>query len=65
MIDDMETQDFLDGLTEEDIENMERAWLLGVTCVPEDLTVETDKETLTEVIQRGGLHGKDYEEDYE
>lgn len=52
MTDDMKDQAFLDGLTKEDIENIERAWLLGVTCVPENLVVEIDRETLTEFNMR-------------
>lgn len=52
MTDDMKDMAFLDGLTKEDIENMERAWLLGVTCVPENLVTEIDRETLTEFNMR-------------
>ena len=52
MTDVMKDQAFLDGLTKEDIENMGRAWLLGVTCVPENLVTEIDRETLMEQYSR-------------
>lgn len=59
MTDDMKTQAFLDGLTNEDIENMERAWSLGITCIPENLVTEIDRDTLVEKYSRRVFYEQD------